>query len=99
MFGVSRRSAIFLKREEPLTDVIQRNEQTQTHQHGSVFLNRQAHSVEQMACKRLCDAVGNAVADGDVCREAENNVEAALLVLEGVVLVQKVTQNAAEKIV
>lgn len=65
-----RRFNLFLfgifKGEEALTEVVEHNEQTHTHQHCHIFLNTYRHIGNNAGDQRLCYAVSQQVTDGYV---------------------------------
>ena len=92
-------STLFLECKEPLTYIVQRDEQAHTHQHGTVFLNGNAHSAEQMVYKRLGDTVSDSITNGNVGNKSKYNFEVTLFILESIVLIQKIAQYTAEKVI
>ena len=95
----SNKSLLLLECEESLTDIVEGNEKTHPHKHGDVLLNGNSHATEQVPNKRLCNAVSDTVADGNVCDKSEYDAPIALFVSEGIVFIKKIAENTAEEVV
>ena len=85
--------------KKALTEIIERDEQSHAADHGNVFLHRHLKARHERPYKRLCDAIGYQIADADIHSEAHNDLPIPLFILKGEILVEKIAQYTAEKVV
>ena len=82
-----------------MAEVVERDENAHAAEHCSVFADGNGKARQNRRYDRLCNTVGHKIAQANIRRKARDDLPIALFIPERVVLIEKIAQYAAEKVV
>ena len=85
--------------DKALAEAVERDEIAHAAEHCSAFADGNGKARQQRRHKRLGNAVRHKIAQANIRRKARDDLPIALFIPERVVLIEKIAQYAAEKVV